>query len=350
MSKINITINGIKTAVPQNYTILMAAKDLGINIPNLCYMKDYNEIGACRICVVEVKGARGLVASCVHPVSEGMEIYTHSEPVMEARKGILELLLSNHNVECLTCEKVGQCKLQEYCYEYGVDESPFGYTPNKFEKDDTNKFYSYDPSKCILCKKCVAVCSENQGTNAIGLINRGYDTVVGVPAHEKLENSRCVSCGNCVSNCPTGALLSKGKTKYRPWEVQKTTTICPYCGVGCELNLLVKDDKVVGVEPSNGPANEGILCVKGKYAYEFINHNDRLKTPLIRKDGKLVEATFEEAYALIEAKAKEVKEQNGGEAFAGLSSARVTNEENYLFQKLIRAGFGSNSVDHCARL
>ncbi len=350
MSDVNIKIDGKEVSVPSDYTILDAARGQNINIPTLCHLKEYNESGACRICVVEVKGARNLVASCVTPVAEGMEVHTRSESVVEARQGILDLMLSNHKIECLTCKKVGQCKLQEYCGEYGVSESSFGYIPTEFEKDTSNKFYDYDPSKCIMCGKCVAVCSNQQCTNAIGLINRGYETHVGVAGGLNLDQSRCVSCGNCVSNCPTGALMSKGRENYVTWNTEKTKSTCTYCGCGCELTLLSQNNKIVGVEPSNGKANENTLCVKGKYAYNFINHEDRLTTPLIKKEGKFVSATWDEAMSLIEEKAKTIKLESGANAFAGLSSARTTNEANYLFQKMMRAGFGTNNVDHCARL
>ncbi len=350
MSNVNIKIDDKDVTVPSGYTILEAAREQNINIPTLCHLKEFNESGACRICVVEVKGARNLVASCVTPVAGGMEINTKTKKVVESRKGILDLMLSNHKIECLTCKKVGQCKLQEYCNEYGVSESSLGYIPTKLEKDTSNKFYNYDPAKCIMCGKCVAICSNQQCTNAIGLIERGYETHVGVAGGLNLDQSRCVSCGNCVSNCPTGALMSKGRANYVTWNAEKTKTTCTYCGCGCELILLSQNNKVVGVEPSNGKANENTLCVKGKYAYNFVNHKDRLKTPLIKKDGKFISATWDEAMSLIVEKAKTIKSENGSNALAGLSSARTTNEANYLFQKMIRAGFGTNNVDHCARL
>ncbi len=349
-NKVNIKIDGMELSVPSDYTILDAAKEAGIKIPTLCHLKIHNESGACRICIVEVEGARNLQVSCISKVTEGMNIQTRSETVVKERRGILELMLSTHDVKCLTCNKVGHCKLQEYCKEYGVHSSPYGYHPSTQPKDTTNKFYDYDPSKCILCGKCYAICSSAQCTDAIGLINRGNDTYIGIAGDKTIEESRCVSCGNCVSYCPTGALMSKSRDNYITWYAKNTKTTCTYCGCGCELELMTYEDKVVGVHPSYGPANRGLLCVKGKYAYNFVNHKDRLTTPLIKKNGSFEKATWEEAFSYIVDKANEVKSESGSEAFGGLSSARTTNEANYLFQKLMRAGFGTNNVDHCARL
>lgn len=350
LNTVNITINGKTLSVPDNYSVLEAAGQAQINIPTLCHLKGVNEIGSCRMCVVEVKGARVLQASCVLPVSEGLVVDTNTPSVISSRKNTLELLLSNHKTNCLVCEKNAQCKLQDYCYEYDVEKNPFDNLEPDFPIDASNCFYTVDKNKCILCRKCVAVCSKVQCTNAIGLSERGDKSHISVPMEGKMIESRCVSCGNCVEACPVGALTPKRKNKFRPWEVKKIRTICSYCGVGCEMKLLVKNNNVVGVEASNGAANKGMLCVKGRFGFDFINHSDRLKKPLIKKDGKFVESSWEEAYDLIAMKFTDIKAQYGPNALAGLASARVTNEENYLFQKMIRAAIGTNNVDHCARL
>jgi predicted molibdopterin-dependent oxidoreductase YjgC len=221
---------------------------------------------------------------------------------------------------------------------------------SSFPLDDTNEFYVRDMNKCVNCRRCVNACTNFQCTEAIDFAGRGFKAHPTPPFDDSINESVCVSCGNCVSVCPTGALLPKTKEKYRTWEVSRTRTTCSYCGVGCQMDLLVKGGKVVGVEPANGAANNGLLCVKGRFGYNFINHPDRLKKPLIRKNGDLVEATWDEAYDLIVNKIQKTKAEFGSEALAGLTSARVTNEENYLFQKMVRAGFGTNNVDHCARL
>ncbi len=347
---INITINDRKIQVDREMTILQAAEDAGIKIPTFCHDKRLVPHGACRICLVEIEGMKNLPTSCTTPVGNGMVINTHSPRVVETRKEILSLLISNHPLDCLTCEKSGACKLQDYCYEYDVKEDVYGGEKYNFPLDNSNHFYTNDQNKCILCGKCVRVCNELQCTGAIGLNERGFLTHMGTPFEMGLEHSTCVSCGNCVSACPVGALMPKSKMKFRQWEITKTKTTCPYCGVGCQLELLVKDGTVVGVEPSNGPSNDGLLCVKGKFAYGFINHPSRLKTPLIKRDGKFVKASWDEAYSYIVSKATELKKEYGSDTFAGLTSARCTNEENYLFQKLFRAVIGTNNVDHCARL
>lgn len=336
--------------VDDQITVLEACRSVGIDIPTLCNDDRLEPHAACRLCVVEVEGKKSLETSCSLKVWDGMAVETHSPKVMNTRKDILDLLFSNHPDDCLTCDKSGACKLQDYCFEYGVEKGSYIGEKKDYPIDYSNHFYTFDPNKCILCGKCVRVCSELQCTNAIGLEGRGFATKVGTPFDMGLAQSTCVSCGNCVAVCPVGALMPKRKEKVRYWELERVRTTCSYCGVGCQMELLVKGQKVVGVEPANGKANNGLLCVKGRFAYPFINHPDRLKTPLIKKNGKFEEASWEEAYKLIVDKVNGIKEDDGPEAFAGLTSARCTNEENYLFQKLFRAVIGTNNVDHCARL
>ncbi len=345
----NIIIDGIQYDVEKNTTILQACRNAGIDIPTLCHDERLNPSGSCRLCIVEVEGAKNLVTSCGTMVKDNMVVNTKSENVIKTRKDVLNLLISNHPMECLNCDKSGNCKLQDYSYEYGVFDGTYKGVKRTHKIDASNPFYDYDARKCILCGLCVRVCDELQGTCAIGLENRGFDSVVTTPYNEGLINSKCVSCGNCVSVCPVGALSPKGQ-KYRHWETKKVRTTCSYCGVGCQMDLVVKDDKVVGVEPAKDALNNGLLCVKGKFAYKFINHPDRLKTPLIKRNGKFEEATWDEAFRYIRKKVNETKDKYGSDSFAGLTSARCTNEENYLFQKLFRAVIGTNNVDHCARL
>ncbi len=347
---IAITINGAKVQVPKEYTVLQACRENGIDIPTLCHDDRLNPHGACRLCLVEIKGMKTLTTSCTAKVNEGMEIKTNTRKVMEARKEILQLLLANHDRECLTCSKSGACKLQDYCAELGIDEISYHGEKKSYAIDYSNQFYYNDQNKCINCGRCVRVCDELQCTSALTFSDRGFKTHVSHPFETGMENSDCVSCGNCVSVCPVGALMPKSKENFRLSRSKKIRTTCSYCGVGCQMDLKIHENTVVGVEPAFGQSNEGLLCVKGKFGYNFINHPDRLKTPLIKKNGKFVEATWDEAYDLIVEKINKLKDKYGPDVFAGLTSARCTTEENYLMQKLFRGVIGTNSVDHCARL
>ncbi|SMP43451.1 formate dehydrogenase subunit alpha [Anoxynatronum buryatiense] len=347
---IECTINGQVVQTKEGQTIYEAAANAGIKIPTLCHDERLKPHGSCRICVVEVAGARSLMASCSTPAANGMVIQTESEAVVTARKEILDLILANHPLDCLTCEKAGRCTLQDLCFQYDIEESSFEGKRKNYDKDTSNEFFVADQSKCILCGKCVYVCSQVHSTEAICFVDRGFETHVGTPFGMGLSESTCVSCGNCVSVCPVGALLPKRKEKYRYWETREVKTTCAYCGVGCQMNLLVKDNKVVEVLPVKGAANEGLLCVKGRFAHDFIGHPDRLTTPLIRRNGTLEPASWEEALNLVTEKIQTIRQEHGADAIAGFSSARVTNEENYLMNKLMRGAIGTNNIDHCARL
>lgn len=352
MPAVNITINDKQIEVPSGISVLKTAESCGIDIPTLCNSEILNakEGAACRLCVVEIEGRKNLAPACATVVSPGMVIKTDSDRVTEARKMILELIVANHPLLCDACEKNNNCALQKYCAYYGIEGSIFsgGETKN-YKSDTSNNFFDYDANKCILCGNCVRVCSELQRNGAIGRAGRGFETHIAAPFNRALNKSVCVSCGSCVSACPVNALMPKQKTKPHTSETRKVKTTCPYCGVGCQMNLITKDNIVVDVEPLKGMANFGLLCVKGKFGMEFISKPDRLKTPLIKKNGKFEEATWESALNLIAEKITEVKDKYGPDAIGGLSSARVTNEENYLFQKFIRM-LGTNNVDHCARL
>ncbi len=350
---IRITLNGKSVEAQPGQTILQVARDNGIEIPTFCYDERLQIDGSCRICLVEVQGARTLLPSCATEVSEGMVVETHSKAVRKARFEILSLIMSDHPRECLKCEKAGECKLQDYCYEYGVDETRYGSLEgpkSARDSDDSNPFYKMDRRKCILCGKCVRVCNQLQCCGSFNFANRGKKAVVSTPFLADIDKGPCVSCGNCVSVCPVGALLPKKPERFRAWETKGTTTTCPYCGVGCQMELRTKGNRVVEVKPLPGRANNGMLCVKGKFGYKFLSHPDRLKTPLIKKDGAFVEASWDEAYATIQKRAEGIRQSQGDYRFAALSSARCTNEENYLMQKLTRAVFKSNDIDHCARL
>lgn len=349
---ITININDQELQVEPGITILDACRKLDIDIPTFCHDDRLKLHGSCRICVVEVEKSKKLLTACTTAVKDNMVIKTNSKRVEKTRKGILELMWAVHDNDCLTCEKAGDCKLQDYCFEYGVDAYNAEYEIELTNKEDTtNEFYIIDRDKCILCGKCIRMCGELQGSSAIGFGERGIHMHVAHPFGKGMAHSSCVSCGNCVDVCPTGALMEKKRKPFRAWDVDKIVrTTCIYCGVGCQIDLNVKDNKVVRIDPVEDAVNKGLLCVKGKFAYHFIEHPDRLTKPLIRKNGTLVESSWEEAFELVVSKIKDTKSKYGSEAFAGLSSAKCTTEDNYVIQKLFRAVLGTNNIDHCARL
>lgn len=352
---VTLSIDNQEVTVPKGTTILEAAKGLGVEIPTLCHLKELAPDGSCRMCVVEVEGGRrgGLTTACTAHCQEDMVVSTHSEKVADSRRFILDLLLSNHKLECFSCGKNGDCQLQQYALDYGIDATSFteGKRMPCHQEDTSNPFFSYDPEKCIMCRRCARVCQLRQGRDVLSIANRGFETKMMPSYGQPFDQSICESCGNCVSSCPTGALTAKDTKEYRKWENQKIPTTCPHCGTGCQMNLLVKNNRLVGVEPLDGPANKNLLCVKGKFAsYKFVGSGDRLTEPLIKRNGIFEPASWEEALALVSSKFNEIKAENGADALAGFSCSRATNEDNYVFQKMVRAAFGTNNVDNCARV
>ncbi len=351
MSSVTLTINNKTVTVPAGTTILEAAGQLNISIPTFCHDPELTKPGSCRICVVEVAGSKKLTVSCTTAVKEGMVVFTESPAVIEARKTILELLLANHPQDCLTCGKNGDCRLQDYAFRYGVRRSGFSGQRHQYEIEDDNPFIVRDMNKCILCGKCVRMCAEVQGKSVLDFTHRGFNTKITTAMDKPLSQSECVFCGNCVAVCPTGALQEKAlRSKARTWEVKKVKTICPYCGTGCSLELNIKDNQVIGVTSTDGEVNGRALCVKGRFGYGFIHHTDRLKQPLVKKNGRFVETSWNEAIKLVAERLDTIKKNNGSSALAVLSSARCTNEENYLLQKFTRTVLETNNIDHCARL
>lgn len=347
---IKFIMNGKEIQVTEGTFILEAAREYGIEIPTLCYDKSLSIFGGCRLCVVEIEGAKNLVASCSAIAKEGMIIETESPKVVKARRDILDLLYSNHPKDCLTCDKTGECDLQDLCYKYGVKDGTYIGEVKHYAIDSLNPVMERDQSKCILCGKCVRVCSEIQVTSTIDFTERGFDSKVTTEFDNPIDYKNCRLCGQCITACPTGALTNKQFHGIRPWEVTKVRTTCPFCGTGCNFDLNILKGKVVGVTPNaESIVNGTSLCVKGRYHTDFINSPDRLTKPLIKKNGELVESSWEEALTLVADKLKHIKDTYGGDAIAGLSSARCVNEDNFVFQKMMRVAFGTNNVDHCAR-
>ena len=353
--KLTITIDGQEVTANPGQTILEVARDMGIYIPTLCHYSKTTNVGACRVCVVEVENARSYVASCCAPVTPGMVVRTDTPAIRTAQKMIVELLWSSGDHNCLTCEQNGQCELQNLVYWLQIEKPRFKIEPPGYDMDDSNTMIHRDLNKCVLCGRCIRACNEIQVNEVLDFANRGSYAKVGPAFDADYIDSSCVFCGECLQVCPTGAITFKqAKFAGRPWELKKTRTTCAYCGVGCQMDLYTKDNKIVKVMGNReyGQPNEGSLCVKGRFGMDFVSHPDRLKKPLIRykKDEDLQETTWEEAYTFIADKLNAIKKTNGPDSIAGLSSARVTNEENYLFQKFMRAAVGTNNVDHCARL
>lgn len=352
---IQLTINSKEIQVPRGTMLLDACMLAGADLPTLCYDPDLRLAGSCRMCVVEIKGRPNLVAACVYPAEASIVVETESPDVVEARKVILELLLARHKLTCHTCERDGSCKLQDYCYRYGVTESRYMGEEPHFHTEDPNPFFLRDYDKCIMCTKCTRICDEITGAQAIDVKGRGHHAKIATVFDGKLADSTCVFCGQCVMVCPVGALTSKiSAGKGKSYQTQGVLTTCTYCGTGCTFELNVKDNHVVGVNSVRdlevSPVNKGALCVKGRFGWDFIESEDRLTTPLIRIDGELKPASWDAALDFAADRLKAIKEKDGPDALALFSSARATNEENYLAQKLFRAAIGTNNVDHCARL
>lgn len=345
-----LTIDGRQVEAQKGMTVLEAAEAAGIYIPTLCNDPDLVPFGACRLCIVEIEGVKGLPSSCTMPAADGMVVTTSSPRIDRMRRNIVELLLSDHPSDCLTCPQNGRCDLQQVAAYVGVRQMRFVGEKRSYGIDDSNPFFERDLDRCILCGKCVRVCEEIQGRNAIYFAYRGFETKISAGLDQPLIESICESCGQCVAVCPVGALRAK-KSLDVGLPTGETTTICPYCGVGCGLVLETRDNQIIGARGDHeNPVNRGQTCVKGLFGWDFVGNPERLTAPLIRRNGQLVEASWDEALDLVADRFVELAEEHGSDAVAFLSSAKCTNEENYLVQKLSRGLMGTNNVDHCARL
>jgi len=344
-----LRIDDREVEVPEGTTILAAAEAAGIEIPRLCHHPELSPAGICRLCLVEVDGR--LLTACYHPVEGGMEVRTDTDRLRRLRRLNLELILSDHPLDCLVCERNGSCELQRYAYEYGLETNRFvgpDHERRELPAREDNPFIRYEPDKCILCGRCVRACDEVQGRGVLDFTRRGFATRISTGLDRSLVEVNCELCGQCLAVCPTGALTERARRfRGREWELDRVETVCPFCGCGCRLTLHLKGGRIVRV---SGGYKGFRLCVKGRFGTAFVHREDRLKVPLIRDGDGFREATWEEALDLVAGKLLEIRRKYGPDAIAGLSSAKCTNEENYLFQKLMRAAIGTNNVDHCARL
>lgn len=348
-----ITLNGKAVQVEEGWTILEAAREQGLYIPSLCYHPKVGQSGMCRICAVEVEGARGLVMSCITQVTDGMVVNTESEKVLEARRTIVNLLLSDGEHDCLSCEMCGSCELQDAAYHLGIERPSILIDKPRADVDQSHPMLVRNPNKCIHCYRCIKGCNNTVVNEVLSMGYRGHESLVVADQNLPMGESSCVGCGECIQLCPTGALTEKKSVGTgRPWDLKKMRTTCPYCGIGCQMWLHVNtaENRVVKVTgDEDGAPNEGMLCVKGRFGFDFPSSEKRLTTPLVKKNGKHVPVSWEEALDYTAMRLKEIREEFGADAVSGISSARDTNENNYASMKFIRAVIGTNNIDHCAR-
>src|SRR5580698_9021094 len=352
---VTLTIDGQEVTVPAGTSVMRAASLSGSKIPKLCATDQLEAFGSCRLCLVQIEGMRGLPASCTTPVAQGMKVTTQNNQLADIRRGVMELYISDHPLDCLTCPANGHCELQDMAGVVGLREVRYGYEGANHlvaEKDTSNPYFTFDASKCIVCSRCVRACDEQQGTLALTIQGRGFDSTVAASQNVPFMDSECVSCGACVQACPTATLSEKTLIEKGQAEHSITTT-CAYCGVGCSFRAEMKGEEVVRMVPNmNGHANHGHSCVKGRFAIGYATHADRIVKPMIRSkiSDPWREVSWQEAIDYAAGEFKRIQAKYGRDSIGGITSSRCSNEETYLVQKLVRAGFGNNNVDTCARV
>ncbi|SCC92639.1 Formate dehydrogenase, alpha subunit, archaeal-type [Thiomonas sp. X19] len=357
-AEVTLEIDGFDVTVPQGTSLMRAAMQAGIKVPKLCATDSLEPFGSCRLCLVEIEGRRGFPASCTTPAEAGMKVRTQTPRLQDLRKGVMELYISDHPLDCLTCSANGNCELQDMAgvtglrnVRYGVGAAAGAHHCDA-KKDESNPYFTYDPSKCIVCSRCVRACEETQGTFALTISGRGFGSRVSPGQDQPFMDSECVSCGACVEACPTATLQEKSVIELGQPEHSIVTT-CAYCGVGCGFKAEMKGSEVVRMVPwKDGKANEGHSCVKGRFAWGYATHKDRITKPMIRKriTDPWTEASWDEAFAYAASEFRRIQSTYGRDSVGGITSSRCTNEETYLVQKLVRAAFGNNNVDTCARV
>src|SRR5690606_27574650 len=352
------TVDGIPVAVPPGTSVMRAAKLAGVDIPKLCATDSLEAFGSCRLCLVQIDGARGTPASCTTPVAPGMVVHTQTDKLAKLRRGVMELYISDHPLDCLTCSANGDCelhdmagvtRLREVPYRPGVDA---GANHMDAPKDTSNPYFDFDASKCIVCSRCVRACDEIQGTLALTIESRGFDSKVAAGAGVPFFESDCVSCGACVQACPTATLQEKSVVELG-MPTRSVVTTCAYCGVGCSFKAELRGDELVRMVPyKDGGANEGHSCVKGRFAFGYATHPDRVLTPRVRESftDPWREVSWEEAISFVARRLREIQAEHGTGSIGAITSSRTTNEEVYAVQKMVRAVFGNNNVDTCARV
>lgn len=360
-TQVTLEIDGVSVTVPAGTSVMRAAAEAGIGVPKLCATDSLEPFGSCRLCLVEIEGRRGYPASCTTPVEAGMKVRTQSGKLGDLRRGVMELYISDHPLDCLTCPTNGNCELQDMAGVVGLREVRYAdgaggaapiATHTQMKKDESNPYFTYDPSKCIVCNRCVRACEETQGTFALTISGRGFDSRVAAGTSQPFMESDCVSCGACVQACPT-ATLTETSVIQLGQATHSTVTTCAYCGVGCSFKAEMKGNEVVRMVPyKDGAANEGHACVKGRFAWGYATHKDRILKPMIRAriTDPWREVSWEEAIGYAASQFKRIQAEHGKDSIGGIVSSRCTNEEGYLVQKLVRAAFGNNNVDTCARV
>jgi len=353
--EVTLEIDGNQVTVPKGTSLMRAAVDAGIQVPKLCATDSLEPFGSCRLCLVEIEGRKGYPASCTTPAEAGMKVQTQTPRLQELRKGVMELYISDHPLDCLTCSANGNCELQDMAGVTGLREVRYGFDGAnhlKTSKDESNPYFTFDASKCIVCNRCVRACEETQGTFALTISGRGFESRVSAGQDEAFMDSECVSCGACVEACPTATLQEKSVIWLGQSEHSAITT-CAYCGVGCGFKAEMKGNEVVRMVPwKDGQANEGHACVKGRFAWGYATHKDRMLKPMIRAKftDPWQEVSWDEAIAHAASEFRRIQTKYGTDSIGGITSSRCTNEETYLVQKLVRAAFGNNNVDTCARV